>query len=72
MILYSINGSSPVEAKMLSYPDGTLKIDIEETNIKSVLFIWKFKSEAEFMQLSYMAGNISSLGGKIEFSFHSC
>ena len=58
MILYSINGSSPVEAKMLSYPDGTLKIDIEETNIKSVLFIWKFKSEAEFMQLSYMAGNI--------------
>lgn len=58
MILYSINGNTPKEAKMINFPDGTLKIDIEEKEIKSVLFIWKFKSEAEFMQLAYMTGNI--------------
>lgn len=58
MILYSINRDTPKEAKMINFPDGTLKIDIKETDVKSAILIWKFESEAEFMQLAYMTDNI--------------
>lgn len=58
MILYSINGATPKVTEKISYPDGTMKIDIKETDVKSAILIWKFECEAEFMQLAYLTGNI--------------
>lgn len=58
MILYSINGEAPKAPEMLNYPDGTLKINVRETDIITAAMTWRFENEGEFMLLSYMAQNI--------------
>ncbi len=58
MLLYSVNGGAVKHPEIINYPDGTMKIDIAEDNIKNVLFVWKFQNESEFMKLAYMVDNI--------------
>ena len=58
MILYSINGEMPKAPETLNYPDGTLKINIRETNINRAVLTWRFETDSEFLLLAYMAQNI--------------
>ncbi|MBO5163401.1 MAG: ribose-phosphate pyrophosphokinase [Ruminococcus sp.] len=70
MILYSINGEAPKAPETLNYPDGTLKINIKETDIKRAVLTWRFETEGEFLLLAYMARNIRERFPKAEMELY--
>lgn len=58
MILYSLNDKTMLTPQIISYPDGTLKIDIEVTDIDKFCIVWKFRNEGEFLPIAYIVRNL--------------
>lgn len=63
MIKIICDRSTEVFPKVINFPDGTFKIDLEkpETAVPNII-IWKYENEGELIQLMYITRHIENLG----------
>lgn len=56
-------GGSEILPKIINFPDGTMKIDLENiTENVSYEIVWRYENETEFVQLIYITEHLHSLG----------